>query len=72
MSVWVGRLYWLRLFWPLLGAMVVLTLTEMFYARGYAFYLAAVLVVPIVGRLRRRASPLVAAAAIATFSYRGW
>jgi two-component system, NarL family, sensor histidine kinase DesK len=66
MSVWVGRLYWLRWFWPLLGAMVVLTLTEMFYARGYAFYLAAVLVVPIVGRLQRRAAPLVAAAAIAS------
>ena len=52
MSVWVGRLYWLRWFWPLLGAMVVLTLAEMFFARGYAFYLAAVLVVPIVGRLQ--------------------
>lgn len=61
----VGRLYWLRWFWPLLGAMVVLTLAEMLFARGYAFYLAAALIVPTVGRLQRRAAPLVVAAAIA-------
>ncbi len=46
--------YWLTWLWPLLGTMVALTLGEMFYAQGYAFYLAAVLVVPTVGRLGRR------------------
>ncbi len=65
-AVWVGRLYWLTWLWPLLGTMVALTLAEMFYAQGYAFYLAAVLVVPTVGRLGRRAAPLVVAAAIAS------
>jgi two-component system sensor histidine kinase DesK len=65
MAVSAGRLYWLRWHWPLLGAMGVLILTEMFFARGYAFYLAAALVVPVVGRLGRRAAPLVAATALA-------
>ena len=56
--------------------MVVLTLAEMFFARGNAFYLAAVLVVPIVGRLGRRAASLVAVAAIASlvvpWAVRSW
>jgi two-component system sensor histidine kinase DesK len=64
-AVWPGRLYWLRGFWPLLGAMVALALTEILFAQGNAFYLAAVVVVPLVGRLgRRAAAPVVAAALV--------
>lgn len=66
MAISAGRLYWLRWFWPLLGGMGVLILAELFFAQGYAFYLAAALVVPIVGRLGRRAAPLVAATALAS------
>ena len=65
-ALWVGRLYWLTWLWPLLGAMVGLIVAEMFFARGGAFYLAAILVVPIVGRLQRRATSLVVAAATAS------
>lgn len=75
-AVWVGRLYWLTWLWPLLAAMVVLTLAEMFFARGNAFYLAAILVVPIVGRLGRRAASLVTVAATASlvvpWALRSW
>jgi two-component system, NarL family, sensor histidine kinase DesK len=75
-ALWVGRLYWLTWLWPLLGAMVVLTGAEMFFARGGAFYLAAILVVPIVGRLQRRAASLVVAAATASlvvpWALRSW
>ena len=67
-ALWVGRLYWLAWLWPLLGVMVVLTLTEVFFAQGYAFYLVAILVVPTVGRLQRRAAWLVVAAAIASLA----
>lgn len=66
MAVSTGRLYWLRSLWPLLGAMSVLALAEVFFARGNAFYLAAALVVPFVGRLGRRVAPVVAAAALAS------
>jgi two-component system, NarL family, sensor histidine kinase DesK len=65
-ATWPGRLYWLRAFWPLLGAMVALALTEMLFAQGDAFYLAAVVIVPLVGRLGRRAAGLVTVAALAT------
>ena len=75
-ALWVGRLYWLTWLWPLLGAMVGLTVAEMFFARGGAFYLGAILVVPIVGRLQRRAAPLVVAAATASllvpWAVRSW
>ena len=63
----VGRLFGLRFLWPLLGALAVLTVAEMFFAQGFAFYLFAALAVPVVGRLQRRAAPLVAAAALAAF-----
>jgi two-component system, NarL family, sensor histidine kinase DesK len=63
----VGRLFGLRFLWPLLGVLAVLTAAEMFFAQGFAFYLFAALAVPVVGRLQRRAAPLVAAAALASF-----
>ena len=50
-AIWPGRLYWLRAFWPLLGAMVALALTEMLFAQGDAFYLAAVIIVPTAASL---------------------
>jgi two-component system sensor histidine kinase DesK len=65
-ALWPGRLYWLRGFWPLLGAMVALALTEMLFAQGNAFYLAAVIIVPLVGRLGRRAAGPVVVAAFVT------
>jgi two-component system sensor histidine kinase DesK len=65
-AIWPGRLYWLRAFWPLLGAMVALALTEMLFAQGDAFYLAAVIIVPLVGRLGRRAAGPVVVAAFVT------
>jgi two-component system, NarL family, sensor histidine kinase DesK len=61
-----GRLFWMRSFGPLLAATAVLTLAEMPFARGNAFYLAAALVVPIVGRFQRRAGPLVVVLALAS------
>lgn len=65
-AVWPGRLYWLRGFWPLLSAMVALTLIEMLFAQGGAFYLAAVIIVPLVGRLGQRAAGPVVVAAFVT------
>jgi two-component system, NarL family, sensor histidine kinase DesK len=65
-AVWPGRLYWLRGFWPLLGAMVALALAEMLFAQGDAFYLAAVIIVPLVGRLGRSAAGPVVVAVIVT------
>ena len=63
-----GRLFGLRYLWPLLGALAVLTVAEMFFAQGFAFYLFAALAVPVVGRLQRRSAPLVGAAALAAFA----
>lgn len=65
-AVWPGRLYWLRGFWPLIGAMVALTVIEVLFAEGNAFYLAAVIIVPLVGRLGRRAAGPVVVAAFVT------
>jgi len=65
-ALWTGRLYWLPWFWPLVGAMSVLTVAEIPFARGNAFYLAAVLVVPVLGRLGRRAAWPIAVVAIAS------
>jgi two-component system sensor histidine kinase DesK len=67
-AVWPGRLYWLRGFWPLVGVMAALTLTELLFAEDDGFYLAAVVIVPIVGRIGRRAAWPVAVAVVVTLA----
>jgi two-component system sensor histidine kinase DesK len=74
--VWVGSLDWFWWMWPLVGAMSALGLAEVAFARGDAFYLAAVLLVPVVAHLQRRAWPVVAAVAaaglVAPWAVRSW
>ncbi len=54
-------------FWLLLGAMALLFVAELPIARADAFFLCAVVVALTVGRLQRRAAPLVAASVLACF-----
>jgi len=53
-AAWPGRLYWSDGFWLLITGMVLLLGAEAFFAGGNAFYLGAVVAVPVVGRLGQR------------------
>jgi two-component system, NarL family, sensor histidine kinase DesK len=67
-AVWPGRLYQFQTIWTLLGVMTALTVAEAWFARGEAFYLFAVIVVPAVALLGRRAAWPVAVIAVVSLT----